>query len=270
MTKKKGKANVRNQRQKGGGHKLLLQKVRTWLKWLAGLTAGIGLTLALVFIGVWAVGIETDNWFPLNRLEVKGQRYTEASELYETFRNIEKRGFFSMDMQQTEAVITQLPWVKSVQLRKVWPETLNLQLIEHQPLAFWGDGGVVSKQGQVFYPNELPAKKWVKLNGPENIASELTELLQQYQAQLAQKELFVRSIELTDRGAINLTLDDGVEVKLGNYKVAERLERFISQFDNVRQYKDESLAYVDLRYQNGLVAAWGSNSAGNLNGNSNR
>lgn len=272
MAKKQNKRNVRHTRkEKSDGN--ILMKIKNSMKWVFGMFAGVVLTLSLIFIGIWIVGIETSNWFPLSRLEVQGQKYTQAEELYNSFQKIQDRGFFSMNMQSAEKEISALPWVKKVQLRKIWPETLSLTLVEHQPLAFWGEKGVVSKEGKVFYPKSLPQEKWVTLTGPDAIASELTELLQMYQTELAKKELSVASIELSERGAVSLKLQDGANVKLGKYQVAERLGRFLEQIDTLKNYKKDPLAYVDLRYQNGLVVAWSGNKkiqAEELGGNSNR
>ncbi len=273
MAKKVNKRNVRKTAETKSSFVQLSQRFKKSLKWVLGLMAGVSLTLSLVFIAIWTAGVDTGNWFQLNRLEVKGQKYTQANELYEVFNDIEKRGFFSLDVAATEELIIGLPWIKRVQLRKVWPATLSLQVIEHEPLAFWGGTGVVSKEGTVFYPEQLPNENWVSLNGPEKIASELTELLQDYQLELSKKELVVSSINLSERGAVDITLADGIEVKLGNYQVAERLGRFLSQVDNLKSYKKDPLAYVDLRYQNGLVVAWNTDSseqASVLNDNSNR
>jgi len=63
-------------------------------------------------------------------------------------------------------------------------------------------------------------------------------------------------MKLSQRGAINLVLTDGLEVRLGNVHVEERIERFLQYIDSVRQQKEATLAYVDLRYQNGMAAQW--------------
>ena len=31
-----------------------------------------------------------------------------------------------------------LPWVERADVRKQWPDTLEVQLQEHEPFAFWG------------------------------------------------------------------------------------------------------------------------------------
>ena len=73
--------------------------------------------------------------------------------------------------------------------------------------------------------------------------------------------MVIEKMELSQRGAINLVLTDGLEVKLGNVHVEERIERFLQYIDSVKEQKEATLAYVDLRYQNGMAARWNQNKA---------
>jgi cell division protein FtsQ len=226
------------------------------LKWVAGLLAGSLVAIALVFGGIWVFSVNTDNVFPISKVELKQQQFTDALGVYEVLRSIDDRGFFTMDMEQVEERLVELPWIKAVQLRKVWPETMQVTVVEHEPMAYWGDSGVVSIDGEVFYPTTLPKSDWVQLEGPDVMAKDLTELLKLYQEQLLQKNMMIEQMKLSQRGAINLVLADGLEVRLGNVHVEERIERFLQYIDSVKQQKEATLAYVDLRYQNGMAARW--------------
>lgn len=235
------------------------------LKWAVGLLAGSLVAIALVFGGIWIFSINTDNVFPIKKVELQKHKFTNAVGVYDVLRSIDDRGFFTLEMEQAEQKLVELPWVKSVQLRKVWPETLQVSVIEHEPMAYWNDRGVVSVEGEVFYPVELPHAEWVKLSGPDALAKDLTELLQLYQQQLLEKKMIIDRMELSQRGAINLVLTDGLEVRLGNVHVEERIERFMQYIDSVKQQKQAALAYVDLRYQNGMAAQWVENEASVIN-----
>lgn len=254
------KQNVRvykkEAKKSSGGFSSLMKKIAGSMKWLMIFISGVVFAAALILGVVWISGVSTSNIIPVNKLSVTGQSYTTGNELYEALKKIEDRGFFSMDMNEAEKVIVALPWVKAVYLRKVWPDTLNIDLLEHEPLAYWGANGIVSKEGLVFYPNTLPKSHWVELSGPENRAQELTNLLQHFSGELKAQNLLVSSMELNERGAIELLLGDGTRVKLGKDHTAVRLERFIEQYRQLKQYKEAQLSYVDLRYQNGFVAAW--------------
>lgn len=231
------------------------------LKWVVGLLAGSLVAVALVFGGIWLFSINTDNVFPISKVELKQQKFTDAVGVYTVLRTIDDRGFFTLDMNLVEEQLIGLPWIKSVQLRKVWPDTLQVMVVEHEPLAYWGDTGLVSQEGKVFYPKTLPQTDWARLEGPDNMAQDLTELLQLYQEQLLQKNMMIEKVQLSPRGAITLALKDGLQVKLGNVHVEARIERFLQYIDNVKAQKENALAYVDLRYQNGMAARWLNNEA---------
>lgn len=235
------------------------------MKWIVGLLAGSVVALALVFAGIWAFSINTDNVFPINKVEMQKQHFTDALGVYEVLRSIDDRGFFTLDMGKAEEKLVSLPWIKSVHLRKVWPDTLQVMVQEHQPIAYWGDAGVVSVEGAVFYPDSLPETDWVHLQGPDAMARDLTELLQLYQEQLLQKNMVIEKMQLSQRGAIDLVLTDGLKVRLGNVHVEARIERFLQYIDNVKQQKEATLAYVDLRYQNGMAAKWLEHEASVIN-----
>lgn len=240
------------------------------LKWVLGIASASALVVALVFAGIWVFSINTDNVFPINRLEVFEQQFTSADEVKAAMKSIDDRGFFTMDMKIAEDKFVALPWVKSVRLRKVWPDTLQVTVDEYEPLAYWGLNGVVSVEGKVFYPEQLPDMNWVKLQGPDEMAKDLTVLLQTYQEQLLKKSLFIEGMQLSERGAISLTLNDGLVVQLGKVHVEERIERLLNHIDVLKTHKSDALAYVDLRYQNGFAAKWFSNTTPLENGGGNR
>lgn len=240
------------------------------LKWVLGIASVSAVAVAMVFAGIWVFSINTDNVFPINRLEVFEQEFTSAGEVKAAMKSIEDRGFFTMDMKTAEDKFAALPWVKSVRLRKVWPDTLQVTVEEYEPLAYWGLNGVVSVEGKVFYPEQLPDMNWVRLQGPDEMAKDLTVLLQTYQEQLLKKSLFIEGMQLSERGAISLTLSDGLKVQLGKVHVEERIERLLNHIDVLKTHKSDALAYVDLRYQNGFAAKWFSNTTPIENGGGNR
>jgi len=66
----------------------------------------------------------------------------------------ELRGsFFTMDLDAARASLARVPWVRAVALRRQWPRRLEIEVDEHQPLARWNDGALVSTRGDVFTAN---------------------------------------------------------------------------------------------------------------------
>ena len=48
--------------------------------------------------------------------------------------------FFSIDLEAVRGALDELPWVRKVELRRVWPARLEVKIEEHRPLARWGEG----------------------------------------------------------------------------------------------------------------------------------
>ncbi|NVK21012.1 MAG: FtsQ-type POTRA domain-containing protein [Kangiellaceae bacterium] len=268
MAKMATRAQKRDVKNRGDSIKALVKP----MKWFAGLLAGGLVAVALVFAGVWLFSINTDNVFPINRVEITGQQFTQAKDIHGALRAIEDRGFFTMDMQQAEQVMQEIAWIKKVQLRKIWPDTLQIVVREHKPFAYWGKDGVVSDDGEVFYPNQLPEANWVSLNGPDSLAKDLTQLLQNYQQQLQQQKLVIQKMDLSERGSIDLTLQGDIKVYLGKVHVEQRLERLLQYFEVLTAQNKQQLAYLDMRYQNGMAAKWidGETQTSSENGQSSR
>ncbi|MGH8310112.1 MAG: cell division protein FtsQ/DivIB, partial [Steroidobacteraceae bacterium] len=63
-------------------------------------------------------------------------------------------------------------------------------------------------------------------------------------------------LQLDARGAWNLQLVSGIEVRLGRREVEERLNRFIQTALPVMTPRLREVAYVDMRYSNGFSIGW--------------
>lgn len=61
------------------------------LKWVLGIASASALVVALVFAGIWVFSINTDNVFPINRLEVFEQQYTSADEVRAAIKSIDRK-----------------------------------------------------------------------------------------------------------------------------------------------------------------------------------
>ena len=70
MAKKQNKRNVRTSAKNKRSFSGVLAKVKQSMKWLFGLLAGAALAGVLVFGVIWLMAVDTNNVYPLNRLEV--------------------------------------------------------------------------------------------------------------------------------------------------------------------------------------------------------
>ena len=68
-------------------------------------------------------------------------------------------------------------------------------------------------------------------------------------------------VELDPRGAWELELANGVEVRLGRMDLEARLERFLRVASPLVATRQGEIAYIDMRYSNGFSVGWNSQVA---------
>lgn len=229
--------------------------------WLwARLLGWLGLLL-LVLIAVWSGWrwISAPERFPLRAVRLDGalSRVSEP-ELREAILPYLDRGMLGLDVEGIRAAVEALPWVARAGVRRRWPGTLVLDIVERSAVARWGDAALLSDAAVVFEPDprSLPAGlPW--LRGPAGSHEEVLGRYQRLAHQLAPAGLTVAELRLDERRAWRAVLADGVELSLGSGDSEPAVERFAAAFPRIARAEDARLVRVDLRYPNGFALAWG-------------
>src|SRR6266542_3963431 len=117
--------------------------------------------------------------FALHRVVVDGNLARASRAHLETVIREELNGtFFTLSLAEARASLQRVPWVKSVALRRQWPDRLEVTVSEHEPLARWNDAGLVDTEGEVFGANfdgELP-----QFVGPDGSSAEIARRFREF------------------------------------------------------------------------------------------
>ncbi|WP_240097489.1 cell division protein FtsQ/DivIB [Thermomonas flagellata] len=224
----------------------------------------LGWLLALFLVALPVVAV-VQGWigaghWPLRTLRVQGAERVDEARLREVVRPYAQRGFFAVDLDAVRAAVAALPWVEHAEVRKHWPDVLEVRIRERVPVARWGRDRLLSVGGQPFpvlpglpLPPGLPA-----LDGPDARAGEVLALYRQARTLLPG----VRGVALDARGSWSVQLADGVQVVLGRDQPQARLARFAPLLPRLRaQPGARPLVRADLRYTNGFSLLWGAPAA---------
>ncbi len=217
---------------------------------LLGIIAG-----GVVAIILWS---QYPGRFPILAIEVQDElkRVTE-SDIAEACQTHLDKGFFWVDIEGVQQSITRLPWVASASVRRVWPARILVSIQEQVPQARFGEEGVLNTEGLIFFPDKstIPGQL-PRFNGPKERAK---EMLQQYHAvleKLGPIGLSVVELNLAPNGTWQMRLNNGIAIILGKAELNERLTKFVLAYQVKLQTLISKIAYVDLRYTNGLAIGW--------------
>lgn len=228
---------------------------RSWGRWL------LSLSLLLLLAGGSGWGIyklQDPAVLPLTIVRIDGEfRQLDRRDLEQAVSSAIRGNFFTVDLEQVRAAALKLAWVDQVTVRRIWPGTLSMWVVEQQPLARWGEGELVNARGDIFSPeNAFVSPDLPQLEGPRERALEVVERYRALNGRLADLGLRLRRLEMDRRGAWNVGFADGVELKLGQADTAQRIERFIRLYPGLASAESRRVKRVDMRYANGVAVLW--------------
>ncbi len=219
----------------------------------------------VVMISLWLV-ISTISWMtdedrlPLSHIIIQGQlKHITTDDIREAIDSMDSIGtFMTQDVNKLQDALLSLPWIAQVSVRKQWPETIKVFVVENQPEATWNNRVIVNPDGVVFNaPMSDLLEPKPALFGPETSSKEVLNFWHQLQNQFAPLNITVHSVALTDRLSWQVVLDNGIRLELGRDAREERVDRFVALYKQLESKKN-SIDYIDLRYDTGAAVGWKS------------
>lgn len=200
-------------------------------------------------------------FFPLRELDVVSPlREVTAMQIEYAAGSALSGNFFTVRLEGVRAAFEKLSWVRRAEVRRRWPDALELRIEEHVAEARWqqADGGesrLVNRQGEVFAAASdagLPL-----FSGPEGSAAQVLARYREFVPLLASLGRQPQSLSLSPRQAWQLKLDDGLVLDLGREQSAaqagERLQRFVDAYPQAARRLGGRAEVIDLRYPNGFA-----------------
>jgi cell division protein FtsQ len=195
---------------------------------------------------------------PIAKLDVEGEfQRVAVGQVEAVVKEFRGKGFVSVDLEAVRSALEAIAWVDHARVARRWPDGLVVTLTEHVPAARWGEHGLLNTRGELFLrdaqqvPLELP-----QLAGPQDTQQQVTRMYFELAAQLLQVGLRLARVELDARGAWQLELTNGVQIRLGRQDVRARLERLVHSAGALLASQGGAIRYIDMRYSNGFSVGW--------------
>lgn len=237
-----------------GGHRpqaRLLRGAREYAGW-------IWLPLLGIVVGYLVMNLDNGVRFPVREVRIEGHfRFLDPARLQRLIGPLLRDGFFGADLRAVRRRLVAEPWVREASVRRLWPDGLQVSVVEQQPLVRWGDMGFINRSGTlVQLPDALHEPSLPLLQGPPDSHGALLRHYLEFERILEPAGLHVRALLADERGALKTLLDNGWLVVLGRTAVTRRFERFTRFAYEVLQPDTEAVRVVDMRYANGYAVRW--------------
>ncbi len=201
--------------------------------------------------------IRAGSYFQIKEVKIAGVNYTDHNEIQNVLKPLVNQDFFKVEVDQIKQRLLQFPWVSEVAVRRVWPESINIRVIEKTSIAKWNDAGLLTTTGEIFnpkkntYPTNLPQFK-----GPPGTQMQMLNYFDIIDSLISPLECKIAELELTDAHAWHITLSNGIKLNLGYKDILTRMGHFVKVYPKIVGSRASRVEYVDLRYSNGLAVHW--------------
>lgn len=230
---------------------------------LADLLFVAGAAALLAAAAVWLVRMPA---LPIRQVEFAHElQHVRRGEVEQVLPAALSGNFFSLNLETVRGALEKLPWVRKVEVRRIWPAKLEIRVEEHQAVARWEDGKsgghneLVNSYGEVF-PAAMDgeeANRLPMLHGPQGTAPELLKRYGDFLSTFRPVGQKPVQVLLSPRLAWQLKLDNGMVVDIGREQtkapVGARLQRFVEIYPTAVAARPVLPSVVDLRYPNGFA-----------------
>ncbi len=213
--------------------------------------------------------LQSGGIFPISVVKVEAD-YTHLSqeELQQTISNDLPASFWTVDVRSLRSRLQAITWVQSVDIKKIWPETLKIRVNEKKAMARWGKDGLLSEQEEIFYPDNkknVPnaSEQLPILYGPPEQVKNVVQQYNTMEKMLSTKDMSIKMLYMSRSGAWTIRLTNGTMLLLGRDVPLERLKRFLHAYNSIFldiKPEDGQIRFarrIDLRYPHGMAIAWG-------------
>jgi cell division protein FtsQ len=217
------------------------------------------LLVILLLVAAWPLARDLATR-PVSAVRVAGEFHHLSREALErtVARAVGQAGFLGVDVEAVRRAALSVPWVREVTVRRAWPDSLHLAVVEREAVARWNEAALLEEDGAEFAPPSLrEVDDLVRLSGPQGRAVQVLDRLRELQAVVAGSAIApVVALDLDPRGTWRLQLADGAEIVLGHGQGASVLARFAHAAGTLLELHREGFERVDLRYSNGFAVRW--------------
>lgn len=198
----------------------------------------------------------------VQRIEIAGAALIPEAHIKALTGLVEgETSIFAADPHDIRAKLLAEPYIAEAQVRRVWPNRIEILIVERRPVALWQSDGalrVIDHAGVPFAapdPSRFPNLLLVVGAGAAPEASRLMDMLAK-QPGLRPR---VKAAVFVGQRRWNLRLDNGVEVRLPEEGADAALAE-LTTLDRDQQILARDLDVIDLRFPDKLIVRLPANS----------
>ena len=223
----------------------------------------LAMLLLLAAVAVSSFPRYAESFFTIRAVELTGEiDHISSVHFRRALGNTTNGTFFNINLDAIREAALRAPWVKSVNVRRVWPDKINIEIKEYKALALWEDGRLVSVDGELFAANPEEVDNPMALPeffGPSEMVQEVTRRYKRFNKmlQVVMPKARVIEVSVNDRDSWALAIASDkippTKIELGveqeNWTLEDRFGVVIVQYPDIVKLMKGPPSSIDARYE---------------------
>ena len=188
--------------------------------------------------------------YPIEEVEITSTTSNyDTKKINDIVASIQGQDLLSLDLSDIKKSIRSDDWIRDVEIKKSFPDTLEITLIPQQPLAIY-NSKIMMMDGTVIGAPSLPLDLPIIIDHTNDSQSSMNTMI--LTVKLLQKiDLDIKKVEIHDSlikvfTSSNILISDRV-----NYEV--NLNRLVISFQDLKKLFKREIKSIDMRYSNGFA-----------------
>lgn len=200
-------------------------------------------------------------YVPIRYVQVEGAfQYINKQDIKKKINPLVQAGYFSVDLKMIQQTVMSLPWAKSVQVQRIWPDRLKLRIYEQKPVMRWQAHSLLNEDGEVFMPDNIDRFQTLSvLYAPDEQRQQLLQVMHGLIVSLMDQGLYLTEFRVNERQSWLLSMENGLVIQLGRNRPLEKFDQLIKALIVSGDELVNKMIYIDMRYPNGYAVRWREN-----------
>ena len=223
----------------------------------------IFLILSIVIIAVIYLNTKTNRdrkiYFPIKNISIESKIINvNKDDVFEKSKNyLNSKSFFNFKINILKNEIEKVSWVRSADIKRVYPDEVKIYIKEHVPVAIWNNKSYMNNSGDIFFIHDIK-KNLPMINSNESrnkIMHVYFSLLLKYISDY-NFDIEIKKIEENEIRSISAHLSSGIIVKFGSKDIKSKIHTFFKVYKTLNSSDLKKIGYIDMRYSNGFSIGW--------------
>ena len=222
------------------------------------------LLAAMIALGVAAPIVAGVVTLPVRSVKIGGEFvHVSRSDIERAVEPMLASGLVRVDLDALRRVALEVPGVREVTVRRAWPDSLDIWVVERVAVARWGSGGYLEIDGTHYAPAGGASVEGLPvLSGPEDRHRRVLDLHIALTRALEPLDMRIEATELSPRGVLYATLDDGPRLVMRPAALDRELGTWVRTLAAVTAGRLHEVERVDFRYPTGFAVRMRADGAG--------